>query len=691
MANFNLMNEIGATGLNRFGGYVYEEWLSELSGTRGIKVYKQMRDNDPTIGAILFAMKMLIRQVDWKVTPASQAKVDMEAAAFLESCMNDMSVSWHDTITEILTMLVFGWSWHEIVYKRTQEGRIGWRKFAPRAQETFYNWVFNDEGSVIALQQLPPPDYRIREIPIEKSLLFRTESTKGNPEGRSILRNAYRPWYFKSKIEVIEGIGIERDLAGLPVALVPPELLGPDATPSEKAMAESIKKMVTSIRRDECEGVLFPAEEFADGRKTGYKLSLLTSGGKRQFDTNQIIGRYKTEITMTVMADFLMLGHEKVGSFALASSKTDLFSLAIAALLDSIKGVFNTYAVSRLFEVNAFPGLNALPIIEYGDIETPDLTELGGYITALSGAGLVMDESLENYLRTVANLPAKEGAEVKKKEILKARDVEDELKQFKDTVALELDKVKMGFLAAGRNIADNNYDTFWETFGVNIKPHLKRFYERGWEDGQEKLGDAVEVITIGNKAEKWAKERGGELITGLDEATREMVRSTIAASVAREETWEQLQARLMKDHAFGAQRAELIARTESGRALNIGAVHNWRASGLVDRVQVTDGDGCRVCADLKAREPIWTLAQAEARPLQHPRCWREFYPVFNEDEGEPEKDYGTPDWLKRQDKDLQAAFLGGKGKQQMFEAGLLEEKDFGVSLKELQARAGSDQ
>ena len=30
-----------------------------------------------------------------------------------------------------------------------------------------------------------------------QALLFRTKSRKDNPEGRSILRNAYRPWYFK--------------------------------------------------------------------------------------------------------------------------------------------------------------------------------------------------------------------------------------------------------------------------------------------------------------------------------------------------------------------------------------------------------------------------------------------------------------------------------------------------------------
>lgn len=414
--------EIGSTGLTRFGGWISEEWLRDLQGIKGIKVYKEMRDNDPVIGAILFAIKMLIRQASWWVEAAGNTRQDEEAKEFLESCMKDMSHTWHDLITEILSMLVFGWCWNELVYKRRNgdsrdpaqkskytDGRIGWRKIPIRAQETFYQWVFDEEdGSVKALRQQPPPDYRIREIPIEKSLLFRTESNKNNSEGRSLLRNAYKPFYFKKNIEEIEGIGIERDLAGLPVAYVPPELLSPNATTEQKAVLSLIQRLVTNIRRDETEGVVFPAEELPDGKKTGYKLSLLSTGGRRQFDTTSIIERYDRRIAMTVLADFIMLGHEKVGSFALASSKTNMFSLAIGAILDSIQEVFNAYAVPRLFALNSFQGLSGLPALVHGDVESPDLKELGDYISSLAGAGFnVIDDEVENYLRRVASLPQK--------------------------------------------------------------------------------------------------------------------------------------------------------------------------------------------------------------------------------------------------------------------------------------------
>jgi len=412
---------LGSSGLQRFGGWVREEWLRDLSGLTGIKVYKEMRDNDAIIGAIMFAFKMLIRQADWYVEPASEEANDKAAAEFLESCMDDMSTSFKDTIQEALSSLIFGWSYHEIVYKKRcgpmqkdgtkrskfDDGKIGWRRIPMRAQETFFRWVFGDDGSIMAMQQIAPPDYKLRTIPIEKALLFRLEIYKNNPEGRSLLRNAYRPWMFKKNMEEIEGIGVERDLAGLPMATVPPEYLSPNATPDQKAVVSLIKQIVTSIKRDESEGLIFPSETTLDGKQTGFKFSLLSTGSRRQFDTNQIINRYNQQIAMTVLADFIMLGHQGAGSYALSSDKKALFSMALSAIMDSIGDVFNSYAVPRLFQLNDFSGLVDYPKIKHGDIETPDLTELGQYIANLAGsqALTVNDPEMENYLRRAANLP----------------------------------------------------------------------------------------------------------------------------------------------------------------------------------------------------------------------------------------------------------------------------------------------
>ena len=227
--------EYGRIGQKRYSGVFFEEFLPELRGSRGAAIYKEMADNDDVIGAILFAIENLIRQAEFTVSPGGKKPEDKEAAEFVEDCMNDMNgQTWTDTISEILSFLTYGWSVHEIVYKRRMgknkdprlnskydDGLIGWRKLAIRSQETLWRWEYDENDELVGLSQIAPPDYLVRTIPLEKCLHFRTSSRKNNPEGRSILRNAYRSWYFKKHLQEVEGIGIERDLAGRHV-LQPP-------------------------------------------------------------------------------------------------------------------------------------------------------------------------------------------------------------------------------------------------------------------------------------------------------------------------------------------------------------------------------------------------------------------------------------------------------------------------------------
>jgi len=417
--------ELGQTGLTRFGNYVQEEWLAELAGAAGMKKYTEMKDNDPTIGAFLFAIKQLIRQAAWTVTPGGTTVADKAAAEYLESIMGDMEYTWEDTISEILSMLPYGWAYFEIVYKLRKgdnvdpkynseynDGKVGVRKLAIRSQQTIQEWEFDENGDIKGMWQSTPPKYVRTFIPIEKAILFRTETTKNNPEGRSLLRNCWRPYYFKKNIEEIEGIGVERDLAGLPVMEVPARIMATNAAPDEKATFVSCQMAVQQIRRDEVEGLVIPASTDSSGQPTGYKLSLLTSGGKRAFDTNAIIDRYDKRISMTVMADFILMGQSDVGSFALSSDKTKLFSYALVSILDTIEGALNKKLVVPLMRMNNFGKLTKLPKFKHGDIEIPDLGILGAFMTAMSGAGVLYpDEDLEAYVRKVASFPPRrEGA-----------------------------------------------------------------------------------------------------------------------------------------------------------------------------------------------------------------------------------------------------------------------------------------
>lgn len=407
-----MQKEIGRIGQRRFGGIVYEEFLPELRGSKGIEIYREMSENDDVVGAILYAIEMLVRQTKWNVEPGGSTAKDKEAAEFVESCMDDMQNTWVDTISEILSFLTYGWSYHEIVYKRRMgntadtrtrskysDALIGWAKLPIRAQETLYQWEYDENDNLTGMTQMPPPDYGLLTIPLSKALLFRTKSRKDNPEGRSILRNAYRSWHFKRRIQEIEGIGIERDLAGLPVMYAPEGMDIWNDDDDTKKLLVRLEEMVRGVRRDEMEGLVLPH---------GFEMKLLSSGGTRQFDTNAIIDRYDTRIAMTVLADFIFLGHQQNGSWALSSDKTELFAMACGAYLDIIAETFNSQGIPSLIDINGdhFKGITGYPTLTHGDIEDADIQKVSTYIKDMVGIGvLIPDDGLEDYIRQIGNLP----------------------------------------------------------------------------------------------------------------------------------------------------------------------------------------------------------------------------------------------------------------------------------------------
>jgi predicted ABC-type ATPase len=425
-------DQIGVTGLKAFSGYVLEEYLPELMGQKALKAYKTMGD-DPIVTALLTAITLILRAVDWRVEPADDgsdhrnahsAKAEQEAE-FAQGLLDDMSHPWEDVINETLSMLQFGWAYLEIILKtrlgpdqddpakrsKFNDGRIGIRKLPIRAQESLLRWQLQEDGGVEGMWQQPPQGGQQLFIPIERALLFRTTSKKNSPEGVSILRAAYRPWYVKRGVEDHEAIGIERELAGLPVVSIPKRYLEPGASGEDLAFAETARRLARDIKLNSQAGVVIPSEPFKnpDGTFSSVpmvKLELLSSGGsKRAIDTDIVVKRYNRLIAMSAMADFITLGDEK-GSYSLSQNKSELFLRSCESYLNQIAAVVNRFLFPRIFAYNGIdPAL--IPVLKPGRLAPVDLNELGTYVAQLAAAGapLFPNQELSNYLADVAGLP----------------------------------------------------------------------------------------------------------------------------------------------------------------------------------------------------------------------------------------------------------------------------------------------
>lgn len=403
--------ELGGSGLTLDVIRLWEDRVAELRTSNRFKIYREMRENDPILSAIFLAIESAILQARWRVEPAGNTEGDRQAAEFLESCQHDMVFSWGQTVHFALQMLEQGFAILEIVYKRRTpenskypDGRIGWLKLAPRPAETIAEWKLGPSGELEGIVQALP-DGRTVEIPAEKLIHFRTTAAPANePEGRPIHRAAYAPWWYTQQLQEIEGIGVERDLAGLPVVY-----LGEDCTLfGENSDYQQAVRLVERLRRDEQAGVVLPKPKMGEASPgTGILLELLSTGGRRQHDTSAIIERYDMRKALATLGQFILLGLvQRVGSFALAKMQVGLFTLAVSAWLETIAEAINQQAVPRLFRYNAFPGMTGLPKLVAVPSGLFQLEELADFVSRLAIArAITADEGLERYLRQLAKLP----------------------------------------------------------------------------------------------------------------------------------------------------------------------------------------------------------------------------------------------------------------------------------------------
>lgn len=418
---------LGVAGTStRNGTLKADEFLPELRGKRAIRVYRQMRDNDATIGAALYAVEQMLRDVPIKIVPSDDSEQAKAEAEFVESVLEDMDHSLDDHISEALSFLTFGFSAFEVVYKRRigpyerspkkrskfTDGRIGIRKIAPRAQWTINRFdVDQQSGDLYGFHQDVSSGFGTNYIPMRKAILYRTTTINGDPSGRSILRNAYAAYERLNAIQQYEAIGIERELAGIPHAEVPAEYLSADATEAQQAVLNQMKEILRDLKFNEQGFLITPSDTYPgkDGEPTNQKLvsvKLISAEGTRNIDIDPVVKRYQHDIARSVLAEFIMLGGGSNGSYALSKSKSDLFLRALESYIHTIVDILNKQLIEPLWRLNGLD-FALMPKIKAGDVASHDLKEMGSYLRNLNGANITVADDLDivNALMEIAELP----------------------------------------------------------------------------------------------------------------------------------------------------------------------------------------------------------------------------------------------------------------------------------------------
>jgi len=426
-----------ALSYNRASGYVDEEYVKELSGTKGRKVIRQMCDNS-TIGGLLLALHNLYRTVEWHVDPAQgidDPDLADEYAGWAFRTLTEMGdptyplgSSWSDMMSISASALENGWSYIDISKKLQDDGTVGIGQVVHVHPETLDHWqeADDDSGRITGLWQYPPTGKASIFIPLERAVLYIPQPFKGSPEGRSILRPAYSDWFYRERLVTFRAILAER-MAGFPVVKANSDILSlakdPNLSDADRlkwsTLAKDIEKIAPNIKVNKQAGVTLWTKPYtnisADGDITYTNImqldvELLTPSGGNIINYDAAIQSHEFGIARATLAQFLLMGSGGSSSGQNGiENMMDFFNDAAQANLSTLADCFNRQLLPMVWRWNGLPA-EYMPKLRAGKIDRTTLAALGQFVESLSRAGVVVnDPETEEHLRRESGLPIRDG------------------------------------------------------------------------------------------------------------------------------------------------------------------------------------------------------------------------------------------------------------------------------------------
>lgn len=377
----DLRKQFGVSGTFDVGGFIRnEEYNRNLVGRRGLENYDIMSRSDGTVHAGLQVCKLPILAANWMFKSPSDDAADQERTDFLNREFFDRNVDFYDVMSEGLTCLDFGYALGEINYEPTTfNGKSfmwGLQSLASRKQSSVMRW--ETSTGLLGITQLAPyTDIPMRDIPMQKLYVFTNEKRGQNYEGISLLRFAYKHWYIKDKLELMNAVALERMGLGIPYI-----------KPSENSQitmdgddVRTVEQALRQIRVNEEAYLKIPQ---------GLEVGMLEFDAREVKDILPTLEYEDNQILLSVLAQFLGLGQGgKGGSRALSDDHSKLFLLSLQAVSRTMQRGFQSVA-NRLIDLNYSGDLpNGYPKLEFEDLDDDNVTEVATALQQLVDGGVI--------------------------------------------------------------------------------------------------------------------------------------------------------------------------------------------------------------------------------------------------------------------------------------------------------------
>lgn len=402
------LGSIGHSGLKMFDGVVETEMVADLKYPKSNDTYDKMMLH-PSVNASVALHKSMVGKATYRVLPPKDATEEEKSRTKnIEEMFGDMESTLADVVAEAMTMIDYGFAPLEKIFRYRSKSSgslyddnlIGIRKISLRHQKSISKFIFDDSGENIKgikqdVSLISDPYNRYQNlirtsevIPRSKFLLFTAGSSKTNPFGTSPLRNVYLPWKYLQAIEELEASGVAKDLQGLPVLHIPAQYMSEDASPAQKQFYAWAQNLVRNVQMNSQSGVVLPVVFDPETRQPLFKMELLSTDGKKNYDTTKIKEYYRMMIFIGLAADILLAGNSVTGSFALGSIKNSLTGTAVENYVKHIVDVLNNDLIRQLYELNGWEASRRCRI-DYEGFEDYDLDTFSKMIQRAAATGML--------------------------------------------------------------------------------------------------------------------------------------------------------------------------------------------------------------------------------------------------------------------------------------------------------------
>jgi phage gp29-like protein len=387
--------EIGAPGTQIFGGtLMQQDYNPDLQAPASYDIYDKMRFSDGQVGAALKVIKLPILRAHWEVEPASDSAQDREIAEFCERDLRNMTTSFAATLRQIMLHLDYGSHPFEEVWEVRDDGLVHLRKLAPRHPRSVLRWLSDENGGFAGIQQgaIKASGWSLVDIPGSKLVNFVNEQEGANFRGISILRQAYKHWFYKDGMYRIDAIANEKRTVSIDIGTIKPGAVNKDS------VKESLERALMTFHAHEKNYFVEDEENYT------YRLE---TGGVSRGNANAImasIDHHDLRILRAVIAEFVAMGSGSTGSLAMHKDKTGFFLMALEATSDNIAETITAYLLKRWVDYNW--RVTEYPRMKYSRLDTRDTAQLAQAVNQLmSVKALTAGEDTERELRVLLDLP----------------------------------------------------------------------------------------------------------------------------------------------------------------------------------------------------------------------------------------------------------------------------------------------